>query len=422
MKEIVLNNLDQSVFVENLDNGLKVILIPMKNKGNYYANYTSKYGSINLNFKCNGKTYKSPKGIAHFLEHKMFEQPDGGDVFDYYSKTGTECNAGTSYKKTSYYIYGINNLKENLDYLITLVNSPYFTDENVEKEKGIIVQELKMYADDPDWILSETLKKATYKNHPIKYDIGGYEDTVNSITKDDLYKCYNEFYKPSNMVLVVSGNFDLYEILDVIKNNEALNSRKDKSEIIEVKEKEPLEILKQYQEILNPSVTVPKININFKISIKDCKDKNLYMLYISALLSILFGNVSSFNEDMFKKGYASYVDCNRMLLDDLLIIEFYAEGEKPKELLNEIIKRFKDEKITEEELNRFKKVSISSNVINSDKSQNIAECILSDYLNFNTIYEDRIGIIKSMNFEEFKKIRNELNVDNNATVFMKKEE
>ena len=415
MREIVLNNLDQSVFVEDLDNGLKVIMIPMKNKGNYYANYTAKYGSVNLNFKIDGKVYNSP-------EHKMFEQETGEDVFDYYSKTGTECNAGTSYKKTSYYIYGINNLRENLDYLITLVNSPYFTDENVEKEKGIIIQELKMYADDPDWVLSETLKNATYKNHPIKYDIGGYEDTVNSITKEDLYKCYNEFYSPSNMVLVISGNFDKDEIINIIKNNKALNERKNKQEIVEIKEEEQIDIVKSYQEISSSSVTVPKININFKISIKEVKDKNIFMLYIFALLSILFGNVFSFNEDMFKKGYASYVDCNRMLLDDFLIIEFYAEGEKPKELLAEIVKRFKEEKITEEEFNRFKKVSIASNVINSDKSQNIAECILSDYLNFDTIYDDRIGIIKSLKFEKFNKIRKKLDFDNNAAVFMKKSE
>ena len=420
MKKIVLKKLDQSVFVENLENGLKVILIPMKSRGNYYVNYTAKYGSINLNFKKNGKPYKSPKGIAHFLEHKMFEQENGEDVFDFYSKTGTECNAGTSYKKTSYYIYGVNNLNENLDYLITLVNSPYFTDENVEKEKGIIVQELKMYSDDPDWILSETLKKATYKNHSIKYDIGGYEDTVNSITKEDLYKCYEEFYKPGNMVLVISGNFNKDEIISIIKNNSALNMRKDKSKIVELKDEEPIKVVKEYQEIFHPSVNVPKIDINFKISIKDVKDKNLYVLYISALLSILFGNVSSFNEDVFKKGYASYVDCNRMIVDDLLIIEFYAEGEKPKELLSEIIKRFKEESITEEEFNRFKKVSISSTVINSDKSQSLAECILSDYLNFDTICDDRIGIIKSMNFKDFNKIREELNVDNHATVFITK--
>ena len=422
MKEIVLKDLDQSVFVEDLDNGLKVILIPMKNRCNYYVNYTAMYGSINLNFKSDGKIYKSPKGIAHFLEHKMFEQEKGEDVFDFYSKTGTECNAGTSHKKTSYYIYGINNLKENLDYLITLVNSPYFTDENVEKEKGIIVQELKMYADDPDWILNETINKATYKNHPIKYDIGGYEDDVNSITKEDLYKCYNEFYRPSNMVLIVSGKFDKDEIMEIIKNNKALNSIKNKSKIIKQKEKEPVKIVKAYQEITNPSVKVPKININFKISIKDVKDRNLYLLYIGALISILFGGVSSFNEDVFKKGYASYVCCNRLLIDDFLVIEFYAEGEKPKELLNEIVKRFKEQEITEEELNRYKKVSISSTVISSDKSQNIAECILGDYINFYTIFENRIGIIKSMNFDEFNKIREELDVDNHATVYMKKGE
>ena len=196
MKEIFLNGIDQTIYYEELKNGLKVVLIPILNKKDYYVNYTTKYGSINLDFIPNNsdKVYKSPKGIAHFLEHKMFEQESGEDPFTFFSKTGTSSNAGTSYKNTSYYIYGMNALKENLNYLINFVNEPYFTDKNVEKEKGIIIEEIKMYDDNPDWILSEEIAKATFKTHPIRYDIAGYPETVNSITKEKLVR---SFFKKS---------------------------------------------------------------------------------------------------------------------------------------------------------------------------------------------------------------------------------
>src|SRR5574344_1819740 len=131
MEKIELKGVDQNVYYEQLDSGLKVFVLPYSTKKNYYAVYGTKYGSINLEFKCNSKMFKSNSGVAHFLEHKMFEQENGEDPFEFFAKTGTTCNASTSYKKTMYYINGINELDNNLIYLINCVNSPYFTDENV---------------------------------------------------------------------------------------------------------------------------------------------------------------------------------------------------------------------------------------------------------------------------------------------------
>ena len=422
MKEIILKNLDQSIYAEKLNNGLNVILIPMLNKENYYVNYSTKYGSMNLNFMFDGKKYESPKGIAHFLEHKMFEQPNGDDVFDYYAKTGTECNAGTGHKKTSYYIYGLSNLDDNLNYLIDLVNTPYFTDDNVEKEKGIIIEELKMYSDDPDWALNEAVQFSLYKNHPIKYDIGGYCDTVRKITKEDLYKCYNTYYQPSNMLLTISGKFDKDKIIELIKSNESLNSRSSNNKIEELIDKEPSHVVKKHSELSLENVAVSKVEIAFKLSIKDVDDKALYNFYVSAILSILFGSVSSFNEDMFKKGYASYIDYQKTIVDDLMIIEFYIEGEKPKELLNEIMNRFKNGNIDEIELERFKKVLIANTVINSDKPQAIAESIINDFFEYGMICENKIEVIKKMNLKKLKQIKSGLELDNNVTVYLKSKE
>ena len=192
MKKCVFKGLDQNIFCEKLPNGLYVILVPFKNKRNYYVNYTTKYGSVDLDFICNNEKYSSPIGIAHFLEHKVFEQENGVDPFTFFSKTGTGCNAGTSYRKTSYFIYGINDLEKNLDYLISFVNSPYFTDENVEKEKGIIIEEIKMYEDLPDATCEILMDSTFFNGSTFAHDILGSEQSVLNITRSQILNYLKE--------------------------------------------------------------------------------------------------------------------------------------------------------------------------------------------------------------------------------------
>jgi len=145
MEKINLEGLDQDVYKEELDNGLEIYLVPYTNKKNYYITYATRFGSDVLEFSVNDKKYKPPLGIAHFLEHKMFEQEDGEDPFTFFSKSGTDSNASTSFDSTQYLCYGTNNFKENLRYLLSFVNNPFYTEENVNKEKGIIAEEIKMY-------------------------------------------------------------------------------------------------------------------------------------------------------------------------------------------------------------------------------------------------------------------------------------
>ena len=304
--------------------------------------------------------------------------------------------------------------------MLDFVNTPYFTDENVEKEKGIIIQEIKMYDDNPDWVLTEEVQKSTFKNHPIRYDIAGYSETVNSITKEDLYKCYNTFYQNSNMLLVVSGKFDKDKIMKVIKNNETLNSRTSKTEIKKIKENEPLKVNEKYREIAMPNVVTSKLAIDVKLSLKDIKNKYSYYLYISAIISILFGSSSKFREEMYEKGLITYFSTGKMIVDDFLIIEFYAETDKSEQLSKEIFKCFKNASIKEEELERFKKVLIASKVMNSDNVQTLADVIIDDYITWNEIINDKIDKIRSMNYKELIKIKDELKLDNSATVLLHK--
>ena len=200
MKEIKLIGLDQNVLYEKLENGLEVYFIPYKNKTNYTMHYITKFGSRNTTFKPinTNEMITVPDGIAHFLEHKMFEQEDGVDPFSFAAKTGTASNASTNFKITRYFFEGNNGFEENLDYLLTFVNSPYFTDESVEKEKGIIAEEIKQYDDEVEWFLDEELRKAVFKDDPVRLDIAGTVESISKITKELLYQTYETYYQPSN--------------------------------------------------------------------------------------------------------------------------------------------------------------------------------------------------------------------------------
>ena len=160
MKKINYNNLNQDIYYFTLKNGLKVYLIPFKDKNNFYAILGTKYGSIDTEFyNQDGKLIQTPYGTAHFLEHKIFDQEDGTDPFKFFSESGINANASTTFDNTRYYIWGVNDIEKNLSYFLNFIFSPYFTDSTVEKEKGIIKEEILMYEDNPEWALDDTMRK-----------------------------------------------------------------------------------------------------------------------------------------------------------------------------------------------------------------------------------------------------------------------
>lgn len=211
------NNIREELFYGTHESGLKVYCIPNKFEKKYAA-LAVNYGSIDSQFDTpDGESICVPDGIAHFLEHKLFEKSDGTNAFDDYAKTGASANAYTSFNLTSYLFTCINNFYDNLDILCDMVTNPYFTDENVSKEQGIIGQEIKMYEDDVNWEVFFNMLQAMYVNHPVRKDIAGDIESISRIDKETLYRCYNSFYVPSNMILFVSGevNFDkLFSIVD----------------------------------------------------------------------------------------------------------------------------------------------------------------------------------------------------------------
>ena len=196
-----------------LDNGLTVLVREMPGFDGVHAVYSTKFGSIDRAFELDGRRWDLPAGIAHFLEHKMFENEDG-DAFALYAKTGANANAYTGFDRTSYVFTATSRVPENLDILLSFVSRPYFTKETIEKEQGIIGQEIKMYDDSPEWRLVFGIYQNLYQNHGIGEDIAGSTQSIAEITPEMLYACTDAFYRPQNMVLAVAGNVTLEMVLD----------------------------------------------------------------------------------------------------------------------------------------------------------------------------------------------------------------
>lgn len=416
MQKTSLNKMDLDVFSKTLSNGLKVYIIPKKEVNNIYVTFTTKYGSNIVEFVPNGeKDYiKVPFGIAHFLEHKMFEQEDEIDVFNFFSERGSDANANTNNKKTTYLFSGPNFFKENLEFLLDYVQKPYFTDENVEKEKGIIIQEMKMYQDDPYSKLYEAILDASFINNNTKYPIIGTEDSVNSITKEDLYDCYKTFYHPSNMVLVVTGNVNPEETIEIIVSNQSKKEFK-KPEKIKVKEYNEPDNVDAKKKIITANVTLPKVSINYKININNIKNIPLRkkLLYLSILFDSKFGGTSLINEKLREsKIISDSIDVSSVDADSHILFIIMGETNKEKDFLDAIKKEMLDLTISEQELERKKKTIISSMIYASDSIMRINHKIMNDYLKYGEIIDNNYDEVKSLNYEEFSKFIKELDVSN----------
>ena len=241
---------NEVLYYKKHPSGLNIYIMPRKGYSSSYAIFGTKYGSVDSEFIVPGENSPTrvPDGIAHYLEHKLFDQPDGTNVFDSFSKLGGNANAFTSFNMTAYLFSATSNFCENLKVLMDYVQKPYFTAESVQKEQGIIGQEINMYDDNPDWRVFFNLLSCLYQNNPVKIDIAGTIDSISKIDNELLYKCYNTFYNLSNMTLFLTGDFDVNEVFEVV-NNSILNNNPFDEEIKRIYPDEPKEIAKKKKEV-----------------------------------------------------------------------------------------------------------------------------------------------------------------------------
>ncbi|MGE8079088.1 EF-P 5-aminopentanol modification-associated protein YfmH [Peribacillus loiseleuriae] len=304
MEKITFEQLQEEIFHEKMTNGLEVYILPKKGFNKSFATFTTKYGSIDNHFVPLGKENyaKVPDGIAHFLEHKLFEKEDG-DVFQQFSKQGASANAFTSFTRTAYLFSSTSDFDLNLKTLVDFVQDPYFSDKTVEKEKGIIGQEIKMYDDNPDWRLYFGTIENMYHNHPVKIDIAGTVESIADITKDLLYECYETFYHPSNMLLFIVGPVEPEEIMEKIRNNQEGKEFQPAQEINRKFETEPSDVAMK-DRTLHMSVQTPKIMLGIKSADLNLSGQELLKkeLTVSILLEMLLGKSSPLHEELYTNG------------------------------------------------------------------------------------------------------------------------
>ena len=208
MTRIEYPELDETLYQQTLANGLTVCVVPRKGFTKRLAYFVTDYGSIHTQYSLDGKNHQAPAGVAHYLEHKMFDLPGNRDVSAEFAALGASTNAFTSYDMTAYYFSCTENFDECLRLLLEFVSTPYFTEESVEKERGIIDQEIGMNEDAPDSVVFENLVQAMYARHPIRVPILGTGETIRQITPEVLYRCHRAFYAPGNMLLCVVGDVE----------------------------------------------------------------------------------------------------------------------------------------------------------------------------------------------------------------------
>lgn len=297
--DVIKNERLQDEYIKAVhDSGLNIYIYPQKEAASTYAIFGTDYGSINTRFRADKQDdfVEVPAGIAHYLEHKLFESEDG-DAFSKYAKTGASANAYTSFNMTCYLFSCTENFKESLEILLGFVTSPYFTEQTVNKEQGIIAQEIKMYDDDPHWKTMFNLLQALYHNHPVRVDIAGTVDSIKEITPEKLYRCYNCFYNLNNMAICIAGNVDVEETLKIIEANLKTQKPVNPETIFP---DEPEEVLKQRVE-QRFEISMPMFQLGFKekASRKRCSTKEIALTEI--LLDIMASKISPLYQELIEK-------------------------------------------------------------------------------------------------------------------------
>lgn len=304
----VFEQMDEQIYYEKLDNGLQVYLMPKTGFNKTYATFTTKYGSIDNHFVPLGEEepIRVPDGIAHFLEHKLFEKEDY-DVFQKFSAAGASSNAFTSFTRTCYLFGATSEIETNLATLLDFVQAPYFTEETVEKEKGIIEEEIKMYDDNADFKAYFGVLNNLYINHPIKIDIAGTVESIYQITAADLHVCYETFYHPSNMILFVVGDINPETLIEVIRENQKAKGYKAAPVIKRFFPEEPAHVAVAEREV-KMQISTPKVFIGAKgvINEKMSSEELLKIdLALDVLLEMLFGSSSDYYEQILNAGLAN---------------------------------------------------------------------------------------------------------------------
>ncbi|MFC2950052.1 EF-P 5-aminopentanol modification-associated protein YfmH [Virgibacillus sediminis] len=390
--------IEETLYSEKLENGLTVYLLPKQEMSKTYALFTTDYGSIDQRFvPIDGdEKITVPEGVAHFLEHKLFEKKDR-DVFADFSKQGASPNAYTSFTKTAYLFAATDHIEKNVETLIDFVQDPYFSEESVEKEKGIISQEIRMYDDQPDWQSFMGTIKSMFHKHPVNVDIAGTVDSITSITKDDLYTCYNTFYHPENMVLFIAGNFDGDRMMKLVKDNQSRKEFKKMQEIERDFPDEPKQVAKKEDKVVMP-VSIPKCTIGIKDSSSVLESSELLKkdLLINMLLDHYFSTSGDFYHELYEENLIDNSFHFETTLDRnfgyTLIGSNTEDPQRFADKMKELLLSTNQAALDAEEFDRMKKKKIGQLL----RAMNSLEFIASKFTHYHMLDIDLFDVIPAI--------------------------
>ena len=413
MERTKIKNTGEILYTEVLDNGLKILMVPNNKVKNFYVTLNTKFGSINTNFKFKGKNCNLPKGTAHFLEHLLFNMPDGSSAHDYFSQIGSSVNAFTSYDVTCYEVYANHKFKENLSYLLKFVYTPYFTKELVNGEKGIITEEIKMISDNPASEIVYGLLRNVFVKDERQFLISGTVLDIKKMTPEDLNIAYEAFYHPENMFLIITGNFKPEEavaiIIDTMKEMEFTEYVKPVLKEV----KEPFKVKNEYVEKEMP-IDKDKVTVCLKIPKSNFKALKLtdleLRLYINLIMRINFGSTSFLKEELLGGGIiTNSISTYLIMTDEYLVHAIMVATEYPDYFIKRVKDTLQNMLITEEEIARKIKSSISNLIMSFDDIETVNNDIQEDIINYDKCITDITYEYRKLNTETAKKVLEKFN-------------
>ena len=387
MQIIENSKVKEKLYIEKLENGLTVMIMPKANIQKKYMIWATNFGSIDNKFIAPNEKEETniPDGVAHFLEHKMFEQENGTNSLDTLTALGVNANAYTSTDQTCYLFECTDNFYPAMDELMDYVQNPYFTDENVEKEKGIIGQEIKMYDDYPSWSVYMNAIKCMYKNNPITIDIAGSIESISKIDKEVLYKCYNTFYHPSNMVMMICGDFEPETLIKEIKKR--LKRTEKHGEIKRIYPEEPKEIVqKEITKQMEVSMPIFVIGIKDDSNNITCSSNTITKKHIAIeiLLNMLIGKSSKLYKSLYEEELITgepYLEYE--FSKQYAHVAITGQSKNPKKVLEKLQKEIENMKNNELNIQHFQRIKnmIYGNYVKEyDDVQEICRMFVADYM------------------------------------------
>lgn len=413
-KKIVKNERtgEQYTYVKH-PTGLDIYIWKMEGYSTSYALFGTKYGSVNTKFKTKDEPdfITVPNGIAHYLEHKLFENEDC-DVFSLYAKTGASANAYTSFDKTCYLFSCTDNVYESLEILLKFVQDPYFTPENVQKEQGIIGQEIRMYDDNAGWRVFFNMLQGMYHNHPVKIDIAGTVESIAEINADLLYKCYYTFYNLNNMVLSIAGDIDEDRVLELC---DKLLKQGGNPELETAFEPEP-ESVCQKEVTQKLEVAIPLFNIGFKAKPKSGIDALKAEIETNFVLALIAGNSSDLYKQLYDEGLINSAFSTEVFSGDGYCCSIFGgESRNPRLVRDRIIEeieRCKNDGFDRELFDSLKKSYYGALIRNLSDAEAIATNMLNSGMEKLSAF-DVIETVAAVKFEDMaKRLEKQFNTEN----------